>query len=135
MRHARSNRRGLEQIGRRFEQWRERHGGPGRPIPEELWAQAAEVAAVEGVAVTARALGVNRARLSKRVRRLDAHGGASSRAVEQAGFVEVDASALRPIGQVVLRLYGRDGERVELEVTGTSIDIAAVARALWSRQR
>ena len=35
--------------------WRGRHGGRRRPIPDELWVVAAEVAEVEGISTTARA--------------------------------------------------------------------------------
>jgi hypothetical protein len=57
----------LGRVQRKLAQWRGQYGGRGRPIPEEVWSAAVEVAAVEGVGATARALSVDRARLSRRV--------------------------------------------------------------------
>ncbi len=41
-------------------------GGPGIPLPDELWTAAVEVARVEGVAATARAQRLDRLRLEAR---------------------------------------------------------------------
>src|SRR5688572_2401297 len=57
----------LGRIGRKLSSWRERHGGRGRALPEKLWAEAAEVAAVAGVNEAARVLGVDRERLARRM--------------------------------------------------------------------
>jgi hypothetical protein len=39
----------LESLSERLEHWRDQHGGRGRRIPDELWAEAMEVAKEEGV--------------------------------------------------------------------------------------
>lgn len=130
----------LVRIGRKLSSWRERHGGRGRAIPERLWAEAAEVAAVAGVNEAARELGVDRERLARRV--AERSGKASSevavparRAPASAAFVEVDAHRVFARGVTVVRLTSRDGEQLEIEVEGGAVDVAAVARAFWERAR
>lgn len=122
---------------RRLERWRAEHGGRGRPIPEQLWSVAVEVARAEGVEPTAVALRVDRERLARRVARageLPAVGPALS---ASAGFVELDARGLcGPAERAVLRFEGRDGEKFELELTGArAADVVELARAFWSRAR
>ena len=128
----------LGKIQRKLSSWREQHGGRGRPIPDELWVAVAEVAAVEGVGTTARALGVDRERLARRVEERSATLlAAPSRqtALASAGFVEVDAGSVFARGRTVVRLTSRDGEQLEISVEGGAVDVAAVARAFWERSR
>jgi hypothetical protein len=118
--------------------WRQRHGGPGIPLPEALWAEAVEVAETEGVGVTARALRVDRWRLAARMAAGpgDAEGAIDAEeAIER--FVEVDTSRLYPAPpRIVIRFVGRDGGRVEVELgDATSVDVVALAHAFWERQR
>jgi len=117
----------------RLARWRERHGGPGIPLPDELWAAAVEVARIEGVEVTARALRLDRLRLEARMANeprseiVDATGGSA--------FVELDARRLGISSRTIVRLEGRDGERLEVELgAGTAIDIAALAEVFWRRR-
>ena len=130
----------LSEVERRLTKWRRLHGGRGRPIPEELWAAAAGVAAVAGVKQTARALGVDRERLARRV--VARSSGNVSVVVPAGGcgalspaFVEVDAQRVFGRGKAVVRLRSRDGEQLEVEVEGGGVEAAAVARALWERSR
>lgn len=120
----------LDQTRDRLARWRERHGGPGIPVPEELWAEAVEAARVGGVGVTARVLRLDRLRLEARMA-----GRAADVAEVANGFVEVDVGQLGLSPRTVVRFQGRDGERVEVEFgAGTAIDIAALADAFWRRQ-
>jgi len=131
-----------EQLGRvqkKLSRWRERHGGRGRPIPEGLWKAAVDVAAIAGVNETARVLRVDRERL---LRRVGAHpSGASGAAaamrttLARTAFVEVDAHRVFARGKTIVRLTSRDGEQLEIEVEGSAMDVAAVARAFWERAR
>jgi hypothetical protein len=50
-------------------------------------------------------------------------------------FVEVDARGVFCRVKTVVRLSRRDGEQLEIEVEGSAMDVAAVARALWERAR
>jgi len=115
----------------RLARWRERHGGPGIPLPDELWAEAVEVARVEGVATTARALRVDRTRLAVRMREQCRDAGADL----GGEFVEVDTSRLRVHGQTVIRLESCDGERLEIELSDAMrVDVVALAEAFWTRR-
>ena len=115
----------------RLTQWRAQHGGRGIPVPEELWAEVVKVARVDGAGTTARALRLDRARLEARMAmpRGPEVGQASS------GFVELDAGRLGLSPRTVVRFHGRDGERLEVELSaGTAIDLAALADAFWRRR-
>jgi hypothetical protein len=116
----------------RLAQWRAQHGGPGIPVPEALWAEAVEVARVEGVGNTARALRLDRSRLEARM----AKDQGAEVAPMGGGFVELDAGRLGLSPRTVVRFHGRDGERLEVELgAGTAIDLAALAEAFWRRRR
>jgi hypothetical protein len=106
---------------------------------------ASEVAAVAGVEVTARTLGVDRERLARRVA-----GDASARQTEvaarstpgararqsQPAFVEVDARQVFAQRKAVIRLVGgAEGAQLTLEVEASAMDVVAMARALWEQAR
>lgn len=119
---------------RRLGRWREQYGGRGQPIPEDLWDAAVEVARVEGVASTARALRLDRGRLASRVevaaKSLMSDRGAAGE------FVELDARGLCSPGQTVVRMTGRDGERFEIALSAPgAVDVVDLARAFWARSR
>jgi hypothetical protein len=125
----------LEAVREALTDWRRRHGGRGRPIPESLWSEAAEVARVGGVAETARALRVDAVRLARRV--VGEGEGAPRRMEESARFVEVGGLELGgPRRLAVVELVGREGDRVRVEVVdgaGSAVDLVALARAFWGR--
>ena len=131
----RGNHTKLGKLRQRLERWRQQNGGRGRPIPDELWAEAAAVARVEGVGAAARVLRVDRLRLARRVQ-LEPEIGAELAEREHAGFVEVDTSRLCQPAKALLRFEGRDGERLEVEIgDATRVDVVALASAFWSRGR
>jgi hypothetical protein len=100
-----------------------------------LWDAAAAVARIEGVDMTARALRLRRAELSSRVGQTPQRTGDNTAIAEP--FVEIDAGGLCAPGQTVVRMVGRDGERLEvaLSATSTVVDVTALARAFWARSR
>src|ERR1035438_9518683 len=59
-----SHREDVEQLGRRFEEFRSTHPVRSR-LPEELWAAAAKLARRDGIEATALALDVDRPSLQK----------------------------------------------------------------------
>lgn len=122
----------LAEVQTRLAWWRGRYGGRGRPIPEELWAAATEVADTAGVNATARALGLNRARLARRVSSLVERSEDVTQPGSSAGcssaFVELQAPQA-PRGEVVVRLAGRGGE--QMEICGSASDVATVVREVW----
>ena len=138
MGHDRNRRKDLESTREALTSWRRLHGGRGRPIPEALWSEAADVARAIGVAETARALRLDRRKLAKL-----AEGGAESvsrSVVEPAGLVELGGLGLgepRERRKAVLELVGREGDRVRAEIIGDAgvvvVEFVALARAFWSR--
>jgi hypothetical protein len=125
----------LAQARDRLARWRAKHGGRGIRVPEAMWAEVVEVAGVEGVEATARALHLDRARLAAR---MTAAGTAAGEMPAEmvGGFVELDAGRLGLSPRPVIRFHGRDGDRLEVELAvGTVIDLAALAGAFWRRRR
>jgi hypothetical protein len=100
-----------------------------------MWAEVVEVARVEGVEATARALHLDHARLGARM--TAAETAASEMTAEVGGgFVELDAGRLGLSPRTVIRFHGRDGERLEVELAaGATIDLTALAEAFWRRGR
>jgi hypothetical protein len=66
-------------------------GGPGIPLPDEIWSDAVETARVHGVKAVAQALRVDRDRLAARLARSD---GTVEVGNGPAAFVEVNATSL-----------------------------------------
>ena len=134
MGHDKNRGKDLDTAREALGSWRRLHGGRGRPIPEGLWSDAAEVARANGVAETARALRLNPRKLAKL-----AEGraeGAPRSVVEPVGFVELGGLGFREPRTVVLELVGREGDRVRVEVVGGAgsvMELVALARAFWSR--
>ena len=128
----------LERASRRLAQWRREHGGRGVRLPPELWAEAVDLARLEGVDVVARSLRIARDRLAGRVAREAARPcveRATDAAVER-GFVEVDAERVCAPARAIVRIEGREGERIEIEFAdGAAIDVVGLTRALWSQPR
>jgi hypothetical protein len=125
----------IESTRERLERWRREHGGTGRSIPEEFWEEAARVARAEGIAVTARALRLDRYRLARRADvEIERDTGAEAGTGAGGGFVELSASRLCLSARTVVRLEGRDGERITVEFEGAAgVDVVALAKAFWSR--
>lgn len=114
--------RELSGVSERVQRWRERHGGPGKRIPQELWTAAAAVARSEGVEATARVLRLREERLAELVSELEGEGSASP------AFIEL--GPLPASGKTVVELVSRRGDRMRVDVAGaSSLDIARLARA------
>jgi hypothetical protein len=123
----------LKELRRRFEKWRAQVGGKGgrsKPIPEELWAEAVEIARAHGVSATARALRLSWYALSERVngtRRAEPNGPGSN-------FVELGPEQLFLAGKTTFQFIGRDGERLRIDAADPrAVDLVEVALAFWSR--
>jgi hypothetical protein len=128
----------LDRAQRALGRWRREHGGPGRLIPEALWRDAVRAAQVHGVERTARALRVDRYRLARRVNEAPPEVVRPERGdgVASEKFVEVALSGSCTAGRTVVRLEGRDGERMVVEFGGAcSPEIAALLCGFWSRPR
>ncbi len=121
----------LNEVQRRVERWRERGGGKGTRMPEDLWQAAAEVARVEGLYSTSRALRVEYRRLKQRV----TSPAAISTTRESSSFVELGMSQLCGVCKTVIEVCGREGDRMRVEVTGTpTVDIVGLTQTLLSQR-
>lgn len=126
----------LEQLRLRFEEWRAQIGGKGgrsKPIPEELWSEAVEIARTEGLSATARALRLSWYALSERM-----NGTRSLRSVDESAvrthFVEIGSEQLFLAGKTTFQFIGRDGERLRIDAADPrAVDLVEVALAFWSR--
>jgi hypothetical protein len=100
-------------------------------MPEELWRAAAEVARLEGLYSTSRALRVEYSRLKQRV----TSNKIMARATTDSSFVELGVSQLCGACRTVVELSGRDGDRMRVEVTGTpTVDVVGLAQAFLSQR-
>jgi hypothetical protein len=90
-----SHREDVEQLGRRFAEFRSTHPVRSR-LPEELWAAAAKLARRDGVEATARVLDVDRPSLQKWTDRFEPGAQVKARKPRrqrQVGRTETTASA------------------------------------------
>jgi hypothetical protein len=99
-----------------------------------LWAAAAAAARIDGVPAVARTLGVGRDRLAARMARAE---DTLAEKTAPAGFVEVDTRRLSsPGGGARVIFDADDGTKLEVELgDGIGIDVVALARAFWGRER
>ena len=133
----------LEALCGRVEHWRAHREGGRSMVPEELWNAAVEVARVEGVHATSKALRFNYYSLKDRLVRADSTALARRKPDRDATFVEVQMPSL-PLApresavndKTVVELVGTGGARMRIDVTGTSrVDVVGLAQAFWSRER
>lgn len=111
--------RGLEEVGRRFQQWRSSCRGQGR-IPKALWELAAEAAAVHGLERTA-------ARLQLRVGRLKhwmEQFGYAADGGSQAQFVELQPLLTGSTPECTLELEEPSGRKLRISLKGQATDQA-----------
>jgi hypothetical protein len=130
----------MRKVYRRFQRWRSSHTGR-LPIPEPLWAAAAEIAREQGVFPTAKALRLEYGKLKQQV---EAAGPTAKRQVAKAPaavprrarsapptFVELIAPRPGSFPTGVVELEGRRGRmRIELKGVATA-ELVALSRALW----
>jgi hypothetical protein len=122
----------LREAQQRFEEWRSTQPGR-RPIPEPLWALAAELARQRGAYRTAQALRLNSTKLTKRVRAtgLENKSAAQTQPSPSSAFVELITSPVSHACECVIEIEGPRG-RMRIEWKGsTAPDLASFSRVLW----
>ena len=129
MRSTTGGRGDLDTLRRQLQRWRQRHGGPGKRIPEALWEQAASVARREGVAEVARALRLD-------ARQLEQRGAGSPPALESlsdasGAFVELGVAEVGAPRSSV-EVTNAAGEVLRIEVA-ERVDVAALVQAFRAR--
>lgn len=120
----------LRKVSGRFERWRKSHVGR-LPIPDRLWAAAAELAKEHGVCRTAQVLRLEYGKL----RRLAESAGSVRRApgpkAARTSFVELVAPPAGGGLECLIELEGPRGKlRIEWKGT-TAPDLAGLSRSLW----
>ena len=130
----------MRKVYRRFKRWRSAHTGR-LPIPEPLWAAAAELAREHGIFPTAKALRLEYGKLKQRVEavgpaakgRVAKVPAAAPRRARSAppAFVELIAPRPGSFPAGVVELEGPRGRmRIELKGIATA-ELVALSRALW----
>jgi hypothetical protein len=115
----------LEEVNRRFGEWRQNRKGKA-PIPDELWAATVEVARKEGVSRTSTALRVEWNELKRRMARAKEAGE-----TRPPAFVELIAPLEPSFSECSIELEGRGRTlRIQLKKTSAS-HVAALSRELW----
>jgi hypothetical protein len=133
-----SYREDVEQARRRFAEFRQAHVVRSR-LPEELWATAAKLARRDGIAATARVLGVDRPSLQKWTDRLEPGASAklpkSARQRRQDGiaapaFVELLAASTATATSCVVEVESASGGKLRLDLkTIATSQLAELIRA------
>lgn len=119
---------GMRRVYRRFERWRSAHTGR-LPIPEPLWASAAEVAREHGVFHTAKVLRLEYGNLKRMV-----PSARSMAKTATPAFVELVAPQAVGLSECLIELEGPHGKmRIQWKGT-TAPDLAGLSRALWERK-
>jgi hypothetical protein len=130
----------MRKVFRRLQRWRSSHTGR-LPIPEPLWAAAAELAREHGIFPTAKALHLEYGKLKQRAeevgaakpRGVKAPSAAVRRAASSAPprFVELMAPRLGTLPGAVVELEGPRG-RMKIELKGVATaELVALSRVLW----
>jgi hypothetical protein len=136
---AASNGEDVEQVRQRFAEFRQAHAVRSR-LPDELWAMAAKLARRDGIAATARALGLDRPSLQKWTDRLEPR--ASTKALKSprrppqgvkgaAAFVELLAASTGTAISCLVEVESICGSKLRLELKGIATSqLAELIRAL-----
>jgi len=133
--------RDLEIARRRFEDWRRTRPRRG-PIPDALWALAVKLGAAHGNFRTARALGLDSAKLSRRARTAPT---ATLRTVKSPApalreatttFVELPRTCADRRPDCSLVIERSSGARLRIEVRGADLaDFATLLGRVWECER
>jgi hypothetical protein len=123
--------RDLVDLKRRINHWRLIRR-QRRPMPEDLWQEAARIARVNGINPTATALGLNYYGLKDRTEDLPKEAPVPA---PRPTFVQVEPPAsLFPASCEVEAESG--GEKMTLRLSGSpSVDVLSILNAFWSRRR
>jgi hypothetical protein len=123
----------VESVRSRLERWR-RNRKHRSPIPEELWASAAELAGEYGLAKTARALRLDYYSLKQRLG--PNNQPISAEAKTQPAFVELVPQPPAAISECMVELEDSTGTRMRVHIKSTSLpDLTGISDAFWRTRR
>jgi len=122
---------GMRVVHERLARWRRSHTGR-LPIPESLWAAAAEVAREYGVFRTAKVLSLEYGKLKRLAKEAHPGGRRTARlATPPAAFMELLAPGTSAGAECVTELEGPRG-KMRIHWKGNSTpDLAGISRVLW----
>jgi len=126
---------GMRRVCRRFERWRKGHKAR-LPIPEGLWAAAAQAAREHGVFRTAKVLHLEYGKLKRMVESAPPRPRPTAvQPLGPAGFLELvppqGMSSEPSLSECFIELEGPRG-KMRIRWKGTSVpDLAGLSRALW----
>ena len=124
----------LVQLRRRFEAWR-RTGRKGRRIPDELWAQAVDLAREQGVYRIARSLRLEYNGLKRRVNAEGHQVKESLPSVGGSSFIELGVESVVGMPTCAMELASRRG-KLTIRLTGyKACDVMALANTLVDAAR
>jgi hypothetical protein len=119
----------LKDLSCQMEQWRRTR--PHRtPMPEPLWALAANLARQHGLARVARLVRLDYYSLKNRIESLDESNSATS--VAKPTFIELPPLPVNPVSECTIELEHPRGRRMRIHMKGAPMpDVAALSRTLW----
>ena len=121
----------LENVRRRFEEWRRSRTIRTR-IPEPLWAAAVEMAKEHGIHRTAKTLRIGYYGLKKRVEAEAASSTDVPSSENGIAFLELAAPVATGSGECILELENADGAKMRVHLKGVEApDLAALSRSFW----
>jgi hypothetical protein len=122
---------GMKRVCRCFERWRNGHKAR-LPIPEGLWASAAQAAREHGVFRTAKILRLEYAKLKRMVESAPARGKATAgHNLARTTFLELVPPPAASLADYLIELEGPRGKmRIQWKGT-TAPDLAGLSRVLW----
>jgi hypothetical protein len=99
------------------------------PMPEELWAAAAQIARRHGVYPTARALGLE----YNKLKRLTQPSGQAQKGLPAPTFVELIAAQPASGSECRIEMEGPRGGRLKIELPKASEElVVGLCRVVWS---
>jgi len=122
----------IESLRQRFERWR-RNRRQRSPIPEELWAAAAELGRRFGVAKTARVLRLDYYSLKDR---LEGDRQGSRETSARPAFVEVVPQLTAAVSECTMELENPSGARMRIHIKGTAApNLTDLSDSFWRMGR
>jgi signal recognition particle subunit SEC65 len=119
----------LEELKNRFADWR-RQRKRGARVPKELWESAVGFSSTHSVSEISRTLGIDYARLKRRVE--TARNTPEKGKCLPATFVEVGAAELTPNADCVVEFENAKGIKVRMCFRkGRDLDFATLSKAFW----
>ena len=122
----------LEEVRRRFEDWRKRRKRGSR-IPQDLWLEAVKLAEVYSLSQICQSLRVEFNHLK---RRIESHKALSISSTSPAArFIEMGVSRIASESECTIEVQRSDGARIRMSIRGAlDPNLFEMARAFWSRQ-